>query len=84
MLAWLQGYDHKGCQFLISGFSEGFEIGYKGSVTPSVASNLKSATENPSDQETLNREILQGRIAGPFITPPFKVFKISPLGLVAK
>jgi hypothetical protein len=41
--------------------------------------------DNPKAVDTkLNKELEAGRLAGPFILPPLKYFRVSPLGLVPK
>jgi len=46
---------------------------------------LQSAAEQPEVLSVkLKRELSEGRIAGPFSTPPFPVFICSPLGVVPK
>ena len=50
-----------------------------------MSTNLKSAKENIDILQTkIDREIAAGRVAGPFHTPPFENFRVSPLGLVPK
>jgi len=47
--------------------------------------NLKSVFEHPDEVNSkLQKEILAGRIVGPLDKPPFKSFRISPLGIVPK
>ena len=63
----------------------GFSIGYLGDKFNFRSKNLKSAFENPREvTDKFNKEVLSGRIIGPFDTPPFENFRISPLGLVPK
>jgi hypothetical protein len=46
---------------------------------------LKSASNNPEIvQEKLNKEISEGRMAGPFSRKPFPNLIVSPIGLVPK
>lgn len=84
--AWLDGYDDvKKCE-LISGFKEGFDIGYKGTPNSDIhVKNLKSALDNPEAVTSyIEDECKAGRVAGPFSSPPFPVFQINPIGLVPK
>lgn len=82
---WLDGYDLPKKQFLLQGFTTGFRIPYTKTRTFLKSKNLKSALDNlPILKEKINREIVAGRVAGPFIAPPFKNLHISPLGLVPK
>ena len=81
----LRGYDPAIATYLVNGFRFGFSIRYFGDKVTCRSKNLKSAFENPREvTNKLNKEVLSGRIIGPFDTPPFKDFRISPLGLVPK
>ena len=67
------------------GLSQGFRVGYQGTRFPRTARNLPSANQKPLlIEENLLDEVLLGRLAGPFESPPFKNFQIHPLGLVPK
>lgn len=71
--------------FLAKGFGEGFPLHYEGSHYSCHATNLISALQNPAVVEAkLHKELEARRLAGPFSSPPFPVFRISPLGLVPK
>lgn len=35
-------------------------------------------------QERVSKEISEGRVAGPFSSPPLENFRVSPLGIVPK
>ena len=49
------------------------------------APNLLSAIQNPRVLSAkLSKELDAHRLAGPFSSPPFPIFRISPLGLVPK
>ncbi|CAH3139098.1 unnamed protein product [Porites lobata] len=81
----LDGYDHSTVEFLRCGFTEGFSIHFNGDLTEIVSKNLLSAIQQPAVVEAkLSKEIDAGRIAGPFKTPPFPKFRVSPLGVVPK
>ena len=70
---------------LCSGLREGFRIGFSGPRTHSFYPNLRSANLHPDIlEQNLLTEVLKGHTAGPFPFPPFKHFRISPLGLVPK
>lgn len=85
MLLFLSGYDHSIVEFLASGFTLGFPLHYVGPGCSQQAPNLLSAIENPEAVDAkLATEIAAHRIAGPFSSPPFPVFRVSPLGLVPK
>ena len=82
---WLEGYDTQKKLFLLEGFKNGFKIGFQGSVNNAIPNNLKSASEMPNlVSEHIQKELLAGRIAGPFVSPPFTKFQCSPVGLVEK
>ncbi|KAM4034613.1 LOW QUALITY PROTEIN: uncharacterized protein ACNLHF_021274 [Anomaloglossus baeobatrachus] len=52
---------------------------------PSFAQNLKSATEfHHVLLQKLESELSEGRIRGPFSSPPFFNLRVSPLGVVPK
>ena len=81
----LKGYDLNKLNFLCDGFQNGFFIPFEGTETFRSSSNLKSAIENQEIlRQKIAKEIHLGRVAGPFIDPPFKNFISSPLGLVPK
>ena len=70
---------------LCSELQHGAHIGYEGPRAPRSSKNLPSATANPSMiDENLGKEVALGRTAGPFASPPFKNFQVSPIGLVPK
>ena len=72
-------------QYLLSGFSHGFKIGYSGPRAPQEFPNLPSAKENPSiiDKNML-KEVSLGHTAGPFLSPPFPNFQVYPIGAIPK
>lgn len=81
----LEEYDKDKAMFLINGFSKGFEIHFEGSPMGHTCNNLKSAIEMPEVvDKKLKKELEAGRIAGPFVEPPFPNMHISPLGVVPK
>lgn len=81
----LKGYDPTFYNILISGFKFGFRLGAIGTKANCNAKNHKSALDNPVlVMEKLAKEIIKGRISGPFKKPPFRDFICSPLGLVPK
>lgn len=70
---------------MIDGFSLGFRVGFVGTSQLRLASNLRSAKEQPEILAAkLDKELCSGRIAGPFSRPPFHNFISSPLGIVPK
>ncbi len=66
---------------LWDGFTSGFSIGYKGPRSAREAHCLASALENPVlVHEKLRKEILLGRIAGPFEESLFLNYNALQLG----
>ena len=50
-----------------------------------ASKNLVSALHNPQAVDMkLGQELAANRLAGPFLSPPFRPFCVSPLGLVPK
>ena len=71
--------------FLVDGFSHGFDLMYEGPITTSNPKNLKSARDAPNAvQASIDRELARGHTAGPFLEPPFQKFHCSPIGAVPK
>ena len=82
---YLAGYDTTLKEFLFEGFRVGFSIPFFGERSSRESRNLKSAIDNPAVvRAKLGEELEAGRIVGPFLTPPFPVFRTSPLGVVPK
>jgi hypothetical protein len=82
---WLSGYPQELTDYLIDGFTNGFDIGFEGHNLSSKPYNLKSAMEHPTIVDTkLNEELELGRVAGPFDTPPYHYLHLSPLGVCEK
>ena len=71
--------------YLADGFIHGFPLHFEGPRLAYAAPNLLSARQQPSVVDAkLAKELTAQRIAGPFDTPPFSQFRISPLGVVPK
>lgn len=71
--------------FLITGFRDGFDIGYRGNMSVGANKNLKSARDNPTHvTEAIKKEVDRGHTLGPFSSPPFPTLHVSPLGAVPK
>ena len=79
-------YDSAKSDFLVKGFTEGFDIRYRGEP------NQKSTSQN-WPFKVGNRNILWNKlmkavvgkcVAGPFVSIPFENFMQSPIGLVPK
>lgn len=72
-------------EFILSGFRNGFSIGYSGPEFCNTAFNLKSAeTHVQPITDSILSELQAHRIAGPFYTAPFENFRTSPIGVVPK
>ena len=79
----LNGYDD--AEYLIDGFTHGFKLGNMGPTHSSFAENLRSCQELPQVVATkIEKEVSQGRVKGPFPSPPMINFRISPIGVVPK
>lgn len=77
--------DQDAAQLLELGFTEGFQLNSQLRVVPPAADNLKSAKEHADVvTEKLLKEVVLGRMAGPFEAPPAPDLVISPLGVVPK
>ena len=86
LASYLQDHPHQPfVHHLLSGLSEGFKIGHTGPRILQEFPNLPSAKENPSviDSNML-KEVSLGHTAGPFLSPPFLVFKFTRLRLFLK
>ena len=70
---------------MIGGLTEGFRLDYRGPSTSTSAKNNDSVEQNKSAaQAKVDEECALGRLAGPFVAPPFTTFKCSPLSLRPK
>jgi hypothetical protein len=81
----LQGYDNDRVNLLTSGFTSGFHIPVFPNIQ-AVQSNNHLSAEQQFDliQTDINIELTAGRIAGPFTSPPYNNFFVSPIGMVPK
>ena len=79
-------YNRDETKFLVDGFRNGFDIGYRGSADVKQRSpNLKFRTGNVTILwNKIMKEVKAKRFAGPFADIPFKNFIQSPVGLVPK
>jgi len=69
----------------MEGFKFGFDVGYKGTLSPKMIDNLASAKAKPDIvNEKIKKELEAKRFVGPFDLKPFRVMQLSPLGLVEK
>ena len=71
--------------YVLSGFREGFDIGFIGDTSGTRPNNLLSARHNPNAVTVaIRKEVSRGHTSGPFRHPPFDPFHCSPLGAVPK
>ena len=85
LLLFLSGYDNSIVHYLATGFTVGFPLHYEGPRFSCNSNNLISAMQNPTAVDAkISKELDACRLAGPFSSPPFPVFRVSPLGLVPK
>ena len=79
-------YDRAESVFLIDGFTNGFDIGYKGpKIRQSRAKNIPFTVGDKFDLwRKIMKEVKAGRYAGPFNDIPFENYIQSPIGLVPK
>lgn len=71
--------------FLIDGFKYGFRLFSVGQSRAYESPNLLSARQQPRVVDhKLAKELEAHRLGGPFDTPPFPFFRVSPLGIVPK
>ena len=65
-------YDKGASEYLIEGFSHGFDIGYRGPAErKDESSNLPFRVGNPTELwNKVMKEVETGHYAGPFTTPP--------------
>ncbi len=82
----LTGYDELEKQFIVTGFAEGFRMGFQGPRNRVVETdNLPSCLTYPGIVwEKIQKEVEAGTVAGPYSAPPFKHYIQSPIGLVPK
>ncbi len=85
LLPLLHGYDVELVHALYNGFKFGFPIHFQGPRVSLYAKNLASAYEHPQIVSAkIFKELGANRLAGPFDSPPFSTFRVSPLGLIPK
>ena len=85
---WLEisKYDREKARNLITGFAEGFDIGYRGAMNRKETANnipLHIGTYEDIWQKMLKESKL-GRYAGQYENIPFEFYIQSPIGLVPK
>ena len=80
-------YDPQEINFLINGFRNGFDIGFRGSIQgiQRYAPNLPFRVGNEIVLwNKIMKEVSLKRYAGPYLKVPFDEFIQSPVGLVPK
>ena len=81
-------YDKVKMQFLVRGFTQGFDLGYRGPENiVHTARNLLLRVGSPTELwNKIMLEVKAGRYAGTYLKRdlPMKYFKQSPIGLVPK
>lgn len=80
------GYDPLLSLFIVRALRLGVPLGYTGPTDlQQHCTNLKSADEFPDFvTSAIQKEIGTGRQLGPFTSPPFPFYRLSPLGTVEK
>ena len=80
LVKFLSGYPPDLVQYIIYGFSKGFRLHFQGRQQFFILNNLPSALQNPKFvDKKLRQELAANRIAGPFTSPPFQSFSVSPI-----
>ena len=84
MVVFLRNYsDRIAASNLSHGFSNGFPLHYEGPIKSCDAKYLQSASNNVLIvRDKIRKDIQAGRVQGPYQYPPFKHFRVSPIGLV--
>ena len=79
-------YDKEEIEFLYKGFTEGFDLQYRGpEERQSLSKNLPFMVGNKTELwGKLMKEVKMARVAGPFSQILFQNFMQSPIGLVPK
>ena len=79
----LRGYSQ--ASTIVRGFTHGFSLHYQGPCHSLELRNSVSAHRHSSFLDNyIISELHQGRIAGPFNSPPFSHFVVSPIAVVPK
>ena len=81
-----EGYPNKPLvEFIMNGFRNGFNLGFRGVLNEQPLKNNKSARDIPEEvTAAVAKEVQRGHTAGPFPYPPFPHCHISPLGTAPK
>ena len=81
-------YNEKETEFLVKGFSNGFDLGYRGpwnqkDQSDNIPLNSEVGTHQDIWQKVM-KEVGLARFSGPYLKIPFEFFVQSPIGLVPK
>ena len=77
-------HDQSAAKFLVSVFTLGFPLFYSGPASPSLK-KLKSASSHQTELlAIIHKDIILGRVAGPFHAPPLPNFRTNLIGVVPK
>ena len=77
-------YDTEKSNFLVNGFKNGFKLGHTGALLNNEVFSMHSDKLNDILTTKIEEELKLGRIGGPFETPPFKHYQVSPIFLREK
>ena len=84
-MQYLQNYNQVKRRFLYLGLTNGFKLHYKGPVSSRFEPNHASVGKDPQLlRDKIASELQKGFTVGPFKSPPFSPFIVSPVGLVPK
>ena len=83
----LRNYPHPDkAAYVIQGLRHGFHLGFNHKISlKSASGNMASAVANPQVIDNyLHTEVQLGRVAGPFLRPPFQSLHVSRFGAIPK
>jgi hypothetical protein len=74
---------------ILDGIANGFDIGYRGTRDSSICRQVSNHSIDSEEEiafvsADMAKEVGLGRRAGPFSSPPFPNFLVSPMGVVRK
>ena len=85
LIEFSKNYDKNEVDFLIDGFTKGFSLCYTGPRKSRLSKNSISINKNPEEvRKQIFKEVSAGRIAGPYLKPPFDNLIVSPISLISK
>ncbi len=73
-------------EYLLLGLIQGFNPGVECALSQNhICNNLQSAlAESDTVNDLIAKEVKSGFMIGPFDEPPFKIFRISPIGIATR